>query len=59
LDHVSWLMLITSSSSGMRSSADRRPEAVRQKVSRARLMRRSWSAVNFVGRVKSTVRMRR
>ena len=50
---------MTSSSSGIRSSALRRVAAVRENVSSARLIRRSWSVVNFVGRVKSTVRMRR
>ena len=50
---------MTSSSSGTRSSADRRVDAVRQNASRLRLRRRSWSEVNFVGRVKSTARIRR
>ena len=58
LDHVSWVEVMTSSSSDTRSSADRRVEAVRQKVSSARFIRRSWSAVNFVGRVKFIVRRR-
>ena len=58
-DHVSWVELMTSSSSGMRSSADRRVDAVRQNASSVRLSRRSCSAVNLVGRVKSTARMRR
>jgi hypothetical protein len=57
LPQVSWVVLSSSSSSGTRSSADRRVAAVRQKASIARLRRRSWSAVNFVGRVKSTGRM--
>ena len=59
LDHVSWVELMTSSSSGTRSSADRRVDAVRQNASSERLRRRSCSEVNLVGRVKSTARMRR
>jgi hypothetical protein len=34
----------------MRSSPDRRVDAVRQNVSTARLILRSWSVVNLVGR---------
>ena len=59
LAHVSWVLVSTSSSSGTRSSADRRVDAVRQKASSVRPRRRSCSDVNFVGRVKSTARMRR
>ena len=57
--HVSWVDVRTSISSGTRSSADRRVEAVRQKASSVRCSRRVCSAVNLVGRVKSTARMRR
>ena len=57
--HVSCVEVRTSISSGTRSSADRRVEAVRQKASSVRCSRRVCSAVNFVGRVKSTARMRR
>ena len=59
LAHVSWLVLMTSSSSGARSSADMRDVAVRQNASMPRLIRRSWSEVNFVGREKSTACTRR
>src|SRR4051812_2165874 len=58
VENVSWLEEMTSSSMGTRSSADRRVEAVRQKLSSERLRRRSWSLVNFVGRAKLTVRRR-
>ena len=57
-DHVTWVVLIVSSSIGERSSADRRVAAVWQNVSSARAMRRWWSLVNLVGREKSTVRTR-
>ena len=60
LAHVSWRGgRCTSSSSGTRSSADRRVDAVRQNASSVRSRRRSCSDVNLVGRVKSTARMRR
>ena len=59
LAHVSWVLVSSSSSSGTRSSADRRVDAVRQNASSVRRSRRSCSAVNFVGRVKSTARIRR
>ena len=59
LVHVSCEDVSSSNSSGTRSSALRRVEAVRQNASSVRPRRRSCSAVNFVGRVKSTARMRR
>ena len=59
LAQVSWLVLMTSSSKGMRSSADMRDDAVRQNASSRGSIRRSWSEVNFVGREKSTACTRR
>ncbi len=41
VDQVSWVEAMTSSSIGTRSSADRRVDAVRQKLSSERLSRRS------------------
>ncbi len=58
-DHVSCSTLITSSSNGERSSAERRVDAVRQKVSWARSKRRCWSGASLTGRVKSISRTRR
>ncbi len=59
LAQVSCEEVSSSNSSGTRNSALRRVEAVRQNASSVRPRRRSCSAVNFVGRVKSTARMRR
>jgi hypothetical protein len=50
---------MTSISIAVRCSATRRVLARSVKVSMARRIRRSWSVVNFVGRVKSTVRNQR
>ncbi len=55
---VSWTVLSTSSSTGQRSSVESRVLAVWQNVSVARVIRRCWSEENFVGREKSTVRIR-
>ena len=49
---------MTSSSTATRSSADRRVEAVRQKLSSARPGGAPGRCVNFVGRAKSTSRRR-